>query len=378
MQVLALNYLINPLGSVTYAWLMREMRYDAIAVIRFSSTLGGAFVSVWLALQGHGAISLAWGSLSSTIFTAGASMFYRPRDYPWLPGLREIRRVLSFGTKFTSASLVSSVSTGAPEFVLGKLQNLTAAGLFSRAQGLVLMFNRLISDAVNPVALSLFSKEIREARDASTSFVKALSYISALSWSFALVVIFLAHPLVRLLYGDQWDDAVDLARILAATMAFTAPVALCRAAMIASGAMTETLRVTLVTVAISLPLTIAGASLGLLELGVALFVSSMLAICLWLSTTHRFIAFDWHALRVEFARSLGVALAASFAPAGVLITWGGTPDERLLPLCIGAAGAGIGFVAGIHATSHPLISEIRSSTLAVKRLLRINPKGPLQ
>ncbi len=235
MLLLALNYLVNPFGSLTYAALMRDMRYDAVAVMRFSSTLCGAVVSVWLAWRGHGPISLAWGSLCATTVNAGVATFYRPKHYPWLPGLKEIRRVLAFGTQLTSASIMTTVATAAPEFLLGKLQGLAAAAFYSRANGLVNLFSRLVTDAVYPVALSLFSKESRGGKDLSKSFLRALSYITVLSWSFCLALIFLAHPAVRLLYGDQWDQSVVLTRWLAGSMALLAPVPLCTAALLGSG-----------------------------------------------------------------------------------------------------------------------------------------------
>ena len=55
MLVLALSYLINPFGSITHAWLTRALRYEAIALVRFCSTVVGSGVSVILAWQGqHG------------------------------------------------------------------------------------------------------------------------------------------------------------------------------------------------------------------------------------------------------------------------------------------------------------------------------------
>ena len=38
MLVVALNYAINPFGSLTYAWLMREMRFESVALMRFSAS----------------------------------------------------------------------------------------------------------------------------------------------------------------------------------------------------------------------------------------------------------------------------------------------------------------------------------------------------
>lgn len=369
MHVLALNYLVNPLGSVTYAWLMREMRYDAIAIMRFSSSLAGAVISVWLAVRGHGAISLAWGSLASTVCNAAASVLFRPRDYPWMPGVREIRRVLSFGSKVTSASIAQSIASGAPEFMLGKLQSLATAGLFSRAHGLVMMFDRLVSDAVYPVALSLFSKEMRASRDASSSFVKALSYITALSWSFALVLIFLAYPIIRLLYGDQWDDSVDVARVLGAAMALAAPVPLCRAALIAGGAATKTLTVTLVMAVMTLPLVVTGAAMSLLHLGTALMIAAGLTVALWLASVRTVVRYDWRELRAELGKSLVVALAASLVPGCCFLLWGARPEQLVLPLTVGITGAATGFVLGIFAIGHPLAVELRRIAPALARLV---------
>jgi O-antigen/teichoic acid export membrane protein len=67
MLVVALNYAVNPFGSLTYAWLMREMRFESVALMRFSGGLTGALVSIWLAWRDYGPISLAFGSLSVSV-----------------------------------------------------------------------------------------------------------------------------------------------------------------------------------------------------------------------------------------------------------------------------------------------------------------------
>lgn len=41
MWVVALNYAINPFGSLTHAWLMREMRFESSALIRFQVVSAG-------------------------------------------------------------------------------------------------------------------------------------------------------------------------------------------------------------------------------------------------------------------------------------------------------------------------------------------------
>ncbi len=227
LWLLAASYAINPFGSLTYAWLMRAMRFEALAVMRLSGTLAGVIVSIVLAYRGMGPISLAWGNLVTVAVNAAASFAFRPADFPLLPGVSEIRRVLAFGTRMTSTSIIETACQAAPELVLGKLQGLVQVGLFSRANGLVAMFARLVSDAVNSVAMPMFAKAWREQGAVGPSFLKAHQYMTACAWSFAASVALLAHPLTLVLYGPQWTDSVPLVRWLAATVAVLAFASMC-------------------------------------------------------------------------------------------------------------------------------------------------------
>ena len=78
---------------------------------------------------------------------------------------------------------------------------------------------RLIMDAVNVVALPMYAKELREGGEITTTFLRATSLVTALGWSLLAFVGILAFPVIRVLYGPQWDATVDPTRWLAAAMA---------------------------------------------------------------------------------------------------------------------------------------------------------------
>lgn len=356
--ILALNYIVNPFGSVTYAWLMREMRYDAVAVTRFTATCTGAAVSMWLAWRGLGALSLAWGSVCSTVANALVSTFFRPAHYPWLPSFREARRVLSFGTQVTSSSIINTMATGAPEFLAGKLQGLAAAGLYSRANGLVAMFSRLVIDAVYSVALSLFAKESRDAHDSSSSFLTAVAYTTALSGSFAVGLLCLAYPAVRLLYGPQWDASVDATRILALSTVAGSLVPICTAVLLGAGAVTKALRATLSSATLTVCMVALGAWHGIETLALGWVVAACLSSIIWLRAVHSTIGFRWWALYKTLGRSAAVAVAAGVGPALALSLFGPAPAQLLPPLLTGIVLGALGFVTGLKCARHPLATEL--------------------
>lgn len=358
MLVVALNYVVNPFGSLTYAWLMREMRFENVALMRFSSNIGGALVSTVLAWKNYGPISLAIGSLTSTAINALLAIYYRPKSFPWLPGVREIKRVLVFGSQLTISSIVSVISGSAPELLLGKLQNLAAAGLYSRSSGLVQMFHRLFVDAVSAVCLPWFAKESREGGGFAEPFLKATAYVTAFGWSFCLAVICLAHPIVRALYGNQWDQSVDLARLLAMAMVFSVPAALCNTALLSSGAVTTIARITVFSAVQSIAFVAIGASQSLQTLGLTLIGSAMVSATLWLRATSKHIDLPLLKLVGILRQSALVAMMSAIAPALVLWQYGAYPDDFLMPLALGGTGGLAGFLFGIVAFQHPLKQEV--------------------
>lgn len=367
MLVVALNYAINPFGSLTYAWLMREMRFESVALMRFSAGLGGALVSIWLAWKDYGPISLAFGSLASTVVNALMAIYFRPKSFPWVPGMGEIKRVLVFGSQLTASSIVNVISGSAPELLLGKLQDLTAAGLYSRSSGLVNMFHRLFVDAVGAVCLPWFARQSRERGSFVDPFLKATAYVTAFGWSFCLAVVCLAHPIVRALYGNQWDQSVDLARLLAVAMLFSVPAALCSTALLSSGAVTTIARVTVFSAIQSMAFVALGASLGLMALGFAMIASAAVSATLWLRATNRHIDLTLRGLLPTLRKSAVVALLAAIGPALVLWIYGPYPEGLVMPLVLGGAGGLAGFVGGIFLVEHPLRGEVTAVWAKIRR-----------
>jgi len=367
MLVVALNYAINPFGSLTYAWNMREMRFDIIAFIRFSATVVGAVVSGVLAWQDFGPISLALGNLASTVVNALMSTFFRPAHFPWLPGLREVKRVLKFGSQMTATDILNTLATGAPELMLGKLQGMAATGYYSRASGLVSMVGKLLIDASYSVAIGLFAKHAREKNTFAEPFAKALSYVTVLAWSACLFIVLLAQPIVRLLYGDQWDAAVDLTRLLAIAAMFHGVVAICLAGLVASGNANKILKTTVFCTVTMVGAAALGSINGLFGIGLAIAIVAALNAVVWLGVTSGVVGVPMQRMSLLFAKSGVVAIASTIGPCVAVLVFGWQPEQALAPLLLGAGLAMIGWLIATATIKHPIFEEFMPWVLKQKK-----------
>lgn len=369
LLILAVNFLLNPLGSVTYAWLMRELKFDSIALIRFGSTVGGAVASVYLAWMGVGAISLAWGALCSTVMTALLSVFFRPAGYPWLPGTREVRSVLAFGSKVTLTSIVNTVAKGSPEFLLGRLHDFAAAGFYSRANGVVQMFYRLVQEGAYNVAYALFAKEARQGQSSQGSFERATLYVCVLAWSFAGFLFCLAFPLVRLLYGDQWDQAVEPVRILCVGLVVAAPASFGYALMLSRGKAGETARLSIRTAAVMLACVGAGVSFGVVGVCWGLVASSLVSTVLWARHLATHLGVRFRPLAAGLVRTGVVAASSWVGPALAVALWGWRPTQTAWPLLASSVLAAAGFAVAITLARHPILEEVIRVGRAIRQKL---------
>lgn len=358
MWVTAFNFALNPFGSLTYAWLMREMRFDSVAIMRFSSGLAGACTSVLLAWYGTGPISLAYGSLAATIVNAAIGIIYRPVHFDWRPGFAEISRVIGFGSKISATSLIANFTAGFPELALGKLQSLNAAGLFSRGNGLAAMFHRLVMDATNSVALPLFAKTQRDQGTSVEPWLKATAFVTALGWTFLGGLALFAFPVTRLLYGSQWDDSVVVAQIICAGLVIGLPAGLCPQLLIGTGNATSMMMAMSKSTLVQLLAVSLGAYFGMREAAIALALAQFIGVTIWLVEVRRAVPFRWSALIELLLQSAKVACTTLCAPLLCVAVFGFRPASPIPVLALASILGTLIFYFAAKSFKHPLYDEI--------------------
>lgn len=361
LRVSAINFLLIPFGAVTMAYFRRELNFVPIYWATLISGFVMAITSVVLAWQGWGYMGLAWSGVAGVVSAVLVASYFRPRDFPWLPGLQQLGEVARFGTYASSIYILKRLGAGAPDMIIGRIISMEAVGLFSRATGIAELFNRSVLVAVHRVALPYFSEQIRLGRAAKEGFLSALSYVTVVGWPFLATLGLLALPAIRLIYGDQWISAVPILQILSLGFAieisfFLAGEVLIAIGRVACGARLQVYMqlIRIIAILIATPFGLAAAAIGYVTGTVlaALFV----AIALRAS-----IGVTWGDLGQVAVRS-GLISVLTILPVLLVVLFMDVSVERyLLPLLLASFGAGAVWLAVLLGTRHPLGNHLTES-----------------
>lgn len=320
MWVQALNLMMVPFGAVTLAWFRRQLNYTPIVICNVLASVATLVVSVGLALSGYGYMSLAWGSFAGIAATVISSMVLKPRELPRWPSFKGMAHVFHFGKFASSIYLIGQLGKGAPELIIGRVENAASVGFFSRANGIVEMFNRLLLRPAMNVCLPYFARGKRDGGSVSASYLLSVSMLTAVGWPFLAVLAICAFPAIRLIYGEQWVVAVPLSRILCLAMAVELVHALSREALIACGSVKRANTLQMQLVVVQVCGLAGGIGFGLQAACWGMVVAAALGVGIAQWHLTREFGFGWLALLGACRLSGGLALVTA-APLLVAAWW---------------------------------------------------------
>jgi O-antigen/teichoic acid export membrane protein len=367
LRLLAVNFLLLPIGAATMACMRRDLLFDRIAIIQVSHAVVGALASVALAFIGFSYMSLAWGNLLATVTSIVLIWSMKPHGLRVRPGFKEMSRVLRFGSLATTTSLVQEGGKRLPDLLLGKLISVEAVAYLSRATGLLELFRRLVMNSLYNVAMPHFSAQIREARNPLPTYLLATSHITVIGWPFYLVLALSSPLLIPFLFGDQWHASIVPAQLLCLGELLLTPFYLMNQLLIAKGRMRFVTQFTVVSALIRIPPIILLAPYGL-DVAIAGYAgtSVLIAIASYFISVRQLDCTPgafFGALKASTVTTLVLVLCvvtASLAARPYML-----PETVELGLLLVVAM--IGWLFGLRLSHHPLWGEATSLLARFRR-----------
>lgn len=357
MRVLVLNFVLLPFATVPLALWRREMKFGPPYVIKTAGTVVTSITVVLLAYMGFGYMSMAWGAVAGIAANVLLALYLRPPGMPLLPGLRNSRAVISWGGLASGAVILKELAAAAPDLIVGRVLGMREVGLLGRAMGLINVFESYFSSAVKGIVLPHFAEVQRSGFALRDSYLKTLAMTSGIAWPFFAFVAVMAAPIVQVLYGDQWGEAVPLAQLLSAYGALKLLAYFADHTLLAVGLAKRNLIVEAISLAVVIPMLLVASQYGLHVVAFGLLGACVVSTFV----SYRFLKQANVVTLPEALRACVGSLALAAATVVGPVAWKliePFPNGPLLMLIGGCVLAAVGWGAVLGLIRHPLRAEV--------------------
>lgn len=373
LALLAVNFLLMPFGTPSLGMLVRELRFERLAAIRIANLSTATIVTITAAWLGQSYLSMVWGAIAGQIANLVAVSIARPQGILMLPTLKGVRSIFRFGSISSAATLIQELGRSAPDLILGRTLGFSAVAYYSRAAGLRDMLLGQLVAVVNGVHFPTFAQAIRDGADPAELYTRATTYLIGVTIPFLALLALLAEPLILFFFGDQWLVSAPLATLLCLFAIFTAPYALARLSLIASGQVSSVLYLECVVQAIRIAVLLTSIWLPLERVVPLLGIVAAIEAAAYQYGLRRYLGVGFAQLWKSIATASVLSLLTLLGP-GLLwlspIADADSMSMRFSLLALSGLTALGAWVAGLFLLKHPLREELVNVISTAVRFVR--------
>lgn len=222
-RLMSVIVLINVVGVVPDALLIKELQFGRRAVTQFVEMLAQVTTSIAFALAGFGATSLALGLVVAAVVGVVSRIAISPR-IGWLrlqPWRSDVAwSLFRFGGTAMATGLIRQAYSYSDNVLIGRLFGTRALGFYSQAYNITNLTVQNISQVVNTVLLPVYAKVGGDAQRTAEGFHRTFRLVGAITIPAAAGMFVLAPQAIPVLLGPQWGSSVVLLQILAVMTLF--------------------------------------------------------------------------------------------------------------------------------------------------------------
>lgn len=213
-KIAAASVLFSSLATVPRALFIKDLDFRRLMIARVSSAAVAGIIALLAAGAGYGVFAFAIQVLTASVISSTMLLAMSSWAPQALFSVSSVRQLFGYGGYLLAASVLDVVYTRIYTLLIGKQHGPTALGYFERADATATMATAVIVSPISQLAFPAFSQLNAKAGDLAWAMRAAIKFCVLLSATSMLVLLSLAEPIVKTLYGDQWDETIPLLQIL--------------------------------------------------------------------------------------------------------------------------------------------------------------------
>lgn len=209
LRLVTLSLFVTSFQVIPAIRLERHLNFHKLAVVETGAAFAFNVTAVGLAWKGFGATSFVIGLLARSATGAILANIIQPWRPAWAWDWHRVREHMRFGIPFQGQGIISLLKDSFSPVLIGLLMGAAQVGYVNWAGGLA-VYPVTILGILGRIYLPAFSR-MQSYPEALARFVEqALRVANALVAPAAVLMLAMAEPMTRIVFGQKWLVALPL------------------------------------------------------------------------------------------------------------------------------------------------------------------------
>jgi PST family polysaccharide transporter len=213
---LAAGIPISALGRVHEALLRRDLQFKRLAVRSLITVLVSSTVAVCMAVGGFE----VWALVAKTLIEAVCSSTILWLSHPWRPrrsfSRAHLHDLQGFGTRLAVTRFLELITQRIDTVVIGGSLGPVPLAQYTVGQRVSRLMMDSLHSSISNVSLPAFATMQDEHARLRAAYLRTIRFTAFVAMPAFAVVAVLAHDIVLLVFGPQWQAAVPVLTVFAA------------------------------------------------------------------------------------------------------------------------------------------------------------------
>ncbi len=220
LRVVGLLFFFLSFGSSSMNLLQKEFKFKEIFICDGLSMLASNVLGVVLGIYGYGVWAMIWSLLFYFFAKSIMVWFYEPLPVRVGSTLKHWKDLFNYGMGLTLVRINNYLNNFGVTLFIGKLVPISVLGVFDRAYRITSLPVRYLGDMVQKLMVPSMVKIGDDDSVLFRFFSKGLSFSNSMLLPISFFSIAFAKPIVYILLGHHWSEAIVPMQILLLTLPF--------------------------------------------------------------------------------------------------------------------------------------------------------------
>lgn len=214
IKVLSWILIINALGIIPRTILVINIDFKTQAKASFISSLLSGFVGIGMAFYGLGVWSLVGQQIIRQLLNTFFLWIYCRWRPVWEFSMVSFKEMFGFGSKLMISGLIDTIYKNIYYLIIGHFYNSALLGQYTRAEQFKNIFASNLTSVVQRVSYPVLSSIQNEPDRLKDGYRRIIKITMLVTFTFMIGLASVAKPLILVLIGEKWMQAVPFLQII--------------------------------------------------------------------------------------------------------------------------------------------------------------------